>query len=277
MALTSTPLCEPTVLQALVDRVPRLLAADFLDQSDALDAYPTELLSSLRAALEQGERVKFVAYLSCVDTSLRDACSHLTDKTSNPLDSLRHHVKCSALKVVMRELEHTRLLQTIVSERAQPGAVQSQFAEQTQLTERTAACLARLEQLFERVADDEDPLFPLLSEPDPWLAPQLVYFVNDPVARRWRELELQAMREPTEEDFDSQLESALSLRAILQDEGRIRVARGIGRHKVLAKVLFGWTQQDEKVLLQSQLASLEMGGILAYKLSILRWAGVMPW
>jgi hypothetical protein len=237
MALTPTPLSEPTVLQALVDRVPRLLAADFLDQSGLdLSAYPTELLSSLRAALEQGERVKFVAYLSCVDKGLRDACSQLTDKTSNPLDSLRHHVKCSALKVVMRELERTRLLQTI---------------------ESRAARVARLEQLFERVGDDEDPLFPLLSEPDPWLAPQLVYFVNDPVARRWRELELQAMRQPTEEEHDPPHEAAEPLFAfgfsLLLEEYRIHAVRGIARHKALAKVLFGGTDEDEEALFQAWL------------------------
>ena len=136
MALTPTPLSEPTLLQLLVDCVPALLVDDFLQQTVASpDAYPAELVSSLRAALEQGERDTLVARLRCVDKGLPDACSRFTGQSL--LDNLRRHVKCSTLKVLIRELD------------LRPVPLNSKRLE-------------RLQQLFDCITVEEDPLSPPL-------------------------------------------------------------------------------------------------------------------
>ena len=219
MALTPTLLSETTLLQLLVHRVPALLVDEFLQPTSFRlpDAYPAQLVSSVRAALEQGERDTLVARLRCVDKGLRDACSRFTDKS--PLDSLRRHVKCSTLKVLISELD------------LRPVPMNSKR-------------LQRLQQLFDCITVDKDPLFPLLSEPHPWLSPKRIYSFEDPVARRWRELQLQAMRDPVGEETDLQASMAMGL----SREGPLltNIMRDIVRHEVLEEVVFGGMEDDEE-------------------------------
>ena len=88
--------------------------------------------------------------------------------------------------------------------------------------------------------------FPLLSEPDPWLAPKRIYSVNDPVARRWRELQLQAVRDPTGEETDLQASRATGFSAAGSGPLFENIAQDIARHTMLVEVLFDGMEDDDE-------------------------------